>query len=204
MASERRILIAVPERFVGDRVIVRPFTDDDAAPLFAAIQESRAHIQPWLPWADQHQSVDDTVEFIRRTQARWILRDGFGMGIFSRQEGAFLGGIGLDVVNWDVRAFDIGYWVRKSAQGHGYVSEATRLLTTFAFTSLKARRVAIRCDARNTRSKAIPERLGYVYEGCLRRSELDTTGQPFNMLVFAMIPEDYRKARATWPQANRS
>src|SRR5438128_7039220 len=117
MASERHILIAVPERFAGHRVIVRPFGDDDAAPLFAAIQESRAHIQPWLPWADQHQSVDDTLEFIRRTQARWILREGFGMGIFSRQEGRFLGGIGMDVVSWEVRAFDIGYWVRQSAAG---------------------------------------------------------------------------------------
>jgi RimJ/RimL family protein N-acetyltransferase len=202
MSSARRILIAVPDRFVGDRVIVRPFTDDDAAPLFAAIQESRAHIQTWLPWADQHHSVADTLEFIRRTQARWILRDGFGMGIFSRQEGTFFGGIGLDVVSWDVRAFDIGYWVRKSAEGHGYVSEATRLVTTFAFAPLKARRVTIRCDARNTRSKAIPERLGYVYEGCLRRSELDTIGQPFDMLIFAMIPEDYQKARAAWRQQN--
>ena len=124
MSSEQHILIAVPERFVGDCVIVRPFTDAAAAALFAAIQESRTHIQPWLPWADQHQSVDDTLAFIRRTQARWILRDGFGMGIFARQEGTFPGGIGLDVVSWDVRAFDIGYWVRKSAEGHGYVSLA--------------------------------------------------------------------------------
>ena len=203
MSSERHILMAVPDRFVGDRVVVRAFTDDDAAPLFAAIQESRTHIQPWLPWADQHRSVADTLEFIRRTQARWILRDGFDMGIFSRREHTFLGGIGLGVVNWDVPAFDIGYWVRKGAEGQGYVGEATRLVTTLAFRTLKAQRVAIRCDARNARSKAIPERLGYVYEGCLRRSELDTSGRPFDMLVFAMIPEDYHKARAAWPQANR-
>jgi|SRR5947209_9882182 len=203
MSSERRILMAVPDRIVGDRVIVRPFTDDDAAPLFAAIQESRAHIQPWLPWADQHHSVADTLEFIRRTHARWILRDEFGMGIFSRREHTVLGGIGLGVVTWDVPAFEIGYWVRQVAEGHGYVGEATRLVTTFAFKTLKAQRVAIRCDARNARSRAIPERLGYVYEGCLRRSELDTADRPFDMLVFAMIPEDYQKARAAWPQANR-
>jgi RimJ/RimL family protein N-acetyltransferase len=68
-------------------------------------------------------------------------------------------------------------------------------MTCFAFEVLEARRLVIRCDTRNLRSKAVPERLGYVLEGCLRNSQMDTSGRPADMLVYAMTPQDYERAR---------
>jgi ribosomal-protein-serine acetyltransferase len=198
MTHERSILIDIPGELIGDRIVVRPFRDADAERVYAAIQESVDHLRPWLPWADRHQSIDDTREFIRRTQADLFLRDSFAMGIFSRTDGRFLGGCGLGSRGWMIPAFEMGYWIRKSAEGHGYVIEAVRLMTCFAFEVLEARRLVIRCDTRNLRSKAVPERLGYVLEGCLRNSQMDTSGWPADMLVFAMTPEDYDRARTTW------
>jgi RimJ/RimL family protein N-acetyltransferase len=129
-----------------------------------------------------------------------MLRTEFSMGIFARETGSFLGGAGLHIQSWDIPAFEIGYWIRKSAEGHGYVSEAARLLTTFAFEGLGAQRLVIRCDARNTRSAAIPRRLGYVLEGTHRRADLDPEGQPRDTMVFAMLREEYTQARVAWPQ----
>lgn len=199
MPHERPILLDIPERFVGERVVARPFSDADAVQVHDAIQESIEHIRPWLPWYDTHGTLDDTREYIRNTVGRWMLREGLEMGIFSRDDGTFLGGIGLHIRSWHIPAFEIGYWVRQSAEGHGYVSEATRLLTTFAFEGLGARRVMIRCDARNTRSAAVPQRLGYVLEGALRCDGLDTAGQARDTLIYAMIRDDYERARTAWP-----
>ena len=117
------------------------------------------------------------------------------MGIFLGADDSFLWGCGLQVHNWKVPSFEIGYWLRATAEGHGYMTEAVRLLTSFAFEVLHAQRVMIRCDDRNTRSKAIPERLGYVFEGCMRNAEIGTSGEPFNALVYSMIPDEYGKAR---------
>lgn len=198
MPEERAILREVPEQLVGPRVVARRYTDADAAPLHEAIQESIEHLRPWMPWYDKHQSHEDTLEYVRRTQARWITREELGMGIFARDDGAVIGGTGLHVHGWDIPCFEIGYWVRRSLEGHGYITEAVRLLAVCAFEQLHAQRLAINCDARNLRSKAIPERLGFVYEGCLRHEGLDTAGQPFDLLVYAMIPDDYERARAAW------
>src|SRR5262249_47762762 len=151
-------------------------TDADAELLYAAILESLSHLQPWLPGFNEEQSIDDTRVFIRRSQAQWLLGEAFRMAIVARTlpaapsqtaeraegDGLLLGGIVLHPRDWKVPSFEISYWLRRSAEGQGYMSEATRLLTSFAFEGLGAQRLMISCDARNVRSKAVPERLGYV------------------------------------------
>ena len=42
---------------------------------------------------------------------------------------------------------EIGYWLRKSRWGSGYMIEATNAVSDFAMNMLKANRVEIRCDA---------------------------------------------------------
>ena len=46
----------------------------------------------------------------------------------------------------------IGYWIRVSAQGQGYVTESVRLLCKLAFITSAAQQVSIQCEAANTRS----------------------------------------------------
>jgi RimJ/RimL family protein N-acetyltransferase len=192
VSDSRPITLELPDELVGPRVVIRCFRDDDSPALWEAIDESRDSVGRWLPWVNAYQSVDDLLPFIRETQAKWILRENFGLGIFDRGTGRLFGGCGLRPGDWQIRSFEIGYWIRLSAAGNGYVTEAVRVLTTFAFDCLEANRVQIRMDVRNARSRAIPERLGFVYEGCQRRSLPDVNGQPRDVAVFALIPDDYR------------
>lgn len=190
-----KTLIPLFEELRGPRVVVRPYRLEDADALFAAVAESRQHIWPWMPWGDQHQTVDDSRDFILRTQAMWLLREDMTVGFFEASSERYLGGSGLHPRGWDVPAFEIGYWIRASAEGHGYVAETVRLLTDFAFESLGAQRVMIRCDARNTRSAAVAERLGFVREAHLRNEVRTHTDSALrDTLVFSLVPSDPR-----WP-----
>ena len=58
---------------------------------------------------------------------------------------------------------EIGYWLRPDAVGRGVMTAVARSLTATAFTLDGITRVAIRCDAANERSAAIPKRLGFVH-----------------------------------------
>ena len=193
---KHKTLIPLFEELRGPRVVVRPYRLEDADALFAAVAESRQHIWPWMPWGDQHQTVDDSRDFILRTQAKWLLREDMTVGFFEASSERYLGGSGLHPRGWDVPAFEIGYWIRASAEGHGYVAETVRLLTDFAFESLGAQRVMIRCDARNTRSAAVAERLGFVREARLRNEVRTHTDSALrDTLIFSLIPSDPR-----WPE----
>ena len=198
MGIDRPFLIDIPAEWRGPRSVLRRWRDEDAPALFEAVVDSREHVRQWEPWADTYQSIDDATEFIRRQSGHWALHEHLGFGIFAPADGGLLGGIGLHIRDLRVPAFEIGYWIRRTAAGQGYVSEATRMITSFAFDRLGARRVMIRCDARNVRSARVPERVGYVREARLRCETIATDGAIRDTLVYAMIREDYERARASW------
>lgn len=191
---KHRSQIAFFDTLDGPRVRIRPFVAGDAEDQFAAIEESRERIQRWLPWVPRYESVDDSRDTIARMQARWLLREDFDAGIFRRETGALLGGIGFHPRNWEAGYFVIGYWLRTSAEGHGYVTEAVHLLTEFAFTALSAHRVEITCDARNERSAAVAERAGFVREARLRNARRGADGALSDTLIFALTDQDERTA----------
>jgi RimJ/RimL family protein N-acetyltransferase len=197
MAPLPQVLVDLPEALIGPRVVVRPYAEAEAGVVSHAVEESRATLARWMPWAKQYQSPEDYLVSIRRWRANWLLREDLVMGIFDRQNGGLLGGTGLHRIDWTIRRFEIGYWLRDAYVGKGYVSEAVQVLTRFAFDRLAANRVEIRMDVRNARSRAVPVRLGFVHEGCLRRALPDVEGQPRDIDVFAVVREDYE--RLSWP-----
>ena len=69
-----------------------------------------------------------------------------GTGLHDR-----LGGGGLE----------IGYWLAPAATGRGLMTRIAGHLTDLALAFDGIERVEIHCDAANSKSAAIPERLGY-------------------------------------------
>ena len=183
-------LIPLFEELRGERVLVRPYREKDAEALFEAMNESRDHLRPWLPFADEHQSVEESRNWIIHQMAQWLLRDDLMLSIWELSTGRYLGGTGLHPLDWKIGYFEIGYWLRAAAEGYGYVTEAVQLLTNYALNSLQANRLEIRCDELNVRSAAVPKRLGYLLEGRLRNHLATTDGRLRTTLIFSLIPTD--------------
>ena len=188
--SEYRTLIPLFDELRSERITVRPYRESDAEALQEAVDESREYIRPWLPFADAHQTVEESRDWIIQQEALWLLREDMIVGLWENATGRFLGGSGLHIHDWRSRYFEIGYWLRPSAAGHGYMTEAVQLLTDYAFDHLEANRVQIRCDERNIRSAAIPRRLGFVLEGILRDDRLTADGQLSGTMIFSLIRRD--------------
>ena len=208
MTTRHPTLIPLPEELRSPRLLLRPFRPDDADQVFAAVDESRAHLGAWMAWVDDHVSVDNSRDWCTRCAANWLLRTELTVGVFAAASGRYLGCVSLHDPDWDLRAFGIGYWLRASAIGQGYATEAVRMLVDLAVGSLAARRVELRCDARNEPSRRVAERVGFVLEGQLRNAVLAPDGQPADVLVFALIPDDSRlrlaqgfATRSTWAPA---
>lgn len=184
------LLVPFETIFRGDHVMLRAWREVDAPALQAAVASTRDHLRPWMHVADQHQTVEETRAWIVRSRARWLLREGMSYDIWSPDGASLYGGFGIYPDRWDVPAFEISYWLRIDAEGHGYVTEAASLLTDYLLTQHGAQRVQIRCDARNTRSAAVPRRLGYTLEGTLRHAERAIDGTLETTLIFARTPGD--------------
>lgn len=143
--------------------------EQHAEPLFAMVDVERERLRTWLPWVDRTRKADDVRAYIQDSLRRFA--EGTSMIVGIRYKGDIVGGSGLriDVAN---HRCEIGYWLAGAYEGRGIVTRTARALTAYAIRELGLHRIEIRCATGNLRSGAIPERLGFVYEGTFRESFL--------------------------------
>jgi RimJ/RimL family protein N-acetyltransferase len=186
MTVKSPLLIELPMPITTERLIIRPSENGEGGIISEAVLESFDQLEPWIPWARQKPTAEDSEIALRQANARWISREDLRLGIYDKKTGQYLGGTGFHRMNWQIPRLEIGYWIRNSAVGRGYVSEAANALTQYGFKELKAKRIEIRCDSRNKKSWAVAERLGYKLDACLKNSESGFTGDgPVDMNVYA-------------------
>lgn len=165
------LLIDFPEEFSTERLLIRTAKPGDGKAVFEAINASIDELKPWMPFAQNEQSEQDVEANIRKAYINFLKREDLRLLVFLKETGELVASSGLHRINWSVPKFEIGYWIDSRFSGKGLMTEAVNGVTDFAFRELKARRVEIRCDERNQKSRAIPERLGYSLEGILKNDD---------------------------------
>lgn len=166
------ILLDFPNQFYTERLLLRMPLPGDGKVVYQAIQSSLNEIKEWMPWAHDEQTEEDVEVNMREAHAKFLTREDLRLHIFNRETGEFIGSSGLHRINWNIPKVEIGYWIDTRYSGKGYITEAAEAITKFAFTELNAKRVEIRCDSKNIKSRAIPERLGFTLEGILKNDEM--------------------------------
>jgi RimJ/RimL family protein N-acetyltransferase len=86
-----------------------------------------------------------------------------------------LGAAGLNVIDWDKRAADLGYWLAAPARGRGFASRAVQLVAGWAFETLGLERLELRAQEHNHASRAVAGRTGFepVPAPVIHRPECD-------------------------------
>ncbi|ACZ40423.1 GNAT family N-acetyltransferase [Sphaerobacter thermophilus] len=189
------ILRDFPEQFETERLLIRAPLPGDGAEVNAAILESLDRLRPWMEWVHPVPSVDDTEANIRQARADFLTRTELRLHLYEKTTGAFVGSSGLHRIDWRVPKMEIGYWVRTRYEGQGYVTEAVRGITRFAFETLGARRVEIRCDANNARSARVAERAGYRLEARLRSEAITPSGALRDTLIYALLADEWERGK---------
>ncbi|HUS93432.1 MAG TPA: GNAT family protein, partial [Phycisphaerae bacterium] len=78
-------------------------------------------------------------------------------------------------------------------RGKGYAKEATHLLLAYAFHELALRRVFLRTAGFNLHNIRLNEKVGFKFEGILRRAHL-LDGTPIDIALMSMLRAEYLRA----------
>jgi len=157
------------EHQVDDNISLRLLAPRYADTLFALVDSNRQHLRHWLPWLDENVDVSDSLCFIQSTRKQFADNSGFVAGIWYCDE--LVGVIGHNRIDWENRIGWPGYWLAEGFQGKGIMTKSCRALANHSFTELNLNRIDIRCAVENSKSRAIPERLGFRQEGVVRQAE---------------------------------
>lgn len=153
---------------VSDSVQLSLLNEADAPSLFALTHQNRERLREWLPWLDTVQREEDTLQFIRASKAS--AEAGKELVYAIRHQGVVTGVITLFLEKRN-RCATIGYWLGKEHEGQGLIVRSCVVLLSHIFLHLEYHRAEVRVAPANTRSRAIPQKLGFRIDGTLRDSE---------------------------------
>lgn len=182
--------VVEPVELETPRLVLRPYRDDFAKPLFAAARESVGTIGPWMPWCHAGYSEADAASWATRSQLAWREGEEFAFAIFDRA-GRFVGGTGINHVNALHNLANLGYWIRESRQREGLAVESTIAVAKFGFEVLRLTRIEIVAAEGNRPSRRVAEKAGARFE-CLARNRLFIRGAPVTAAVHSLVPDDLR------------
>ncbi|HEY3375967.1 MAG TPA: GNAT family N-acetyltransferase [Armatimonadota bacterium] len=183
-------------------IFQHPLTEDTALRLleprhaeecFALIDANRARLQIWLDWVERTNSVDDRRAYCKLALEQCAQGRSLVVGIWHR--GRFAGTVGLEDINTFAGTAEIGYWLGEEFQGHGLVTNTCRAIIAHAFGTLGLNRLQIRVQPINSRSRAIPQRLGFRREGTLRQVGRILDNR-IDLEVYSLLREDWAGAAA--------
>ena len=190
-----------PRELKTERLILRPLTSRDAPGLLEAVTASYPELHRWMPWAKAPYGIDDARRFCAFARRRFEEGVDFHVLLVLADDRRIIGSAGVQTRDPDVPSFEIGYWLDTAFVGRGFVTEAVRTLTHFAFDRLGGRRVELRIDDSNRRSQAVAERLGYEWEATCKSDHRDNLGAVGDTRIYAMFGASQSAPAASYPAA---
>lgn len=143
-----------------ERLILRPWTFDDAESLYKYAKDDRVGlIAGWYP----HKSVDESRQIIND-----VLSAAGTYAVVLKETNEPVGSIGLMMkensnLNLKENEAEIGYWIGVPYWGQGLIPEATKEIIRYAFEELNIETLWCGYFDENEKSKRCQEKCGFKY-----------------------------------------
>ena len=143
-----------------ERLILRPWEEDDAESLYEYAKDER--VGPAAGWPP-HISVENSREVIRN-----VLSEPETYAVCLKEDNKPIGSIGLMIGKRSNLAIpenegEIGYWIGVEFWGRGLIPEAVREMIRYAFDELHLAKLWCGYFDGNEKSKRCQEKCGFVY-----------------------------------------
>lgn len=147
--------------FETERLILRPWSEEDAASLYKYACD--AEVGPPAGWPPH-----DSVEFSRQV-IREVFSAPYTFAVVLKETGEPVGCCGLvpDGARPDehigVNDAEIGYWIGRPFWGNGLIPEAVRCLMQFCFCRLNMNSLWVAFNETNQKSRRVAEKCGFSF-----------------------------------------
>ncbi len=124
-----------------------------------------------------------------KKDADWFLETGSSANAsvtkVIQYQGEFVGIIGITPqTGWKKHIAEIGYWIGEPYWGKGITAEALKMMSNFAFSELKHKKLFAPVLAPNKKSMRVLEKCDYILEGVLKQ-EVFKDGHYFDVYHYS-------------------
>lgn len=161
--------MALPELIRTPRLLLRPWHADDAGTLLPVLRANHEHLGPWIPsHVAKAVPLPELAIRLAGFAADFAAARSYRYALRTLDDTHLCGEVALfprdttgRVPLWAADRVELGYWLDAAVTGRGLATEAAGALLDVAATLPRMTHAEIRCDAANTPSAAVPQRLGF-------------------------------------------
>ena len=130
--------------------------------------EIRKNMHPGVPFpfteTEEQEWLAQNISMRSDARYTFAVRKNEGSG----QLGHYIGGCGINKLDWKNSVATLGIMLQRNYLGKGYGTEAMQLLLRFVFEEMNINKAALQVFSFNQRAIRSYEKCGFVQEGCLR------------------------------------
>jgi RimJ/RimL family protein N-acetyltransferase len=182
---------------IGDRVYLRQVVREDAENYYHWLNDQET--TKWMQRGIYPTSIEDCREYIGSMQSKdcmhlaIIRKDKEIKTNLPAEYGCHIGNIALLNIHPTFRTAEISIIIGdKQSRGHGYGTEAIRLLVDHAFTRINLNRLQAGMVTKNGSSQGAFMNAGFQQEGILRQVYY-CEGKYQDVAIMSILKEDWRK-----------
>ncbi len=167
-------------------LLLRPWRDADAPVVLRGLTDPE-----FRRWNTTKSSFTDEADALRYVQERtrgWRRGDLASFAVL--EDGAVLGSVALNRLDWWMRSGRASYWTLPEARGRRVASRALEACSRWALCELGLHRLELGHAIGNTASCAVARNCSYALEGTLRGAMLDPDGGFREMHLHARVADD--------------
>ncbi|WP_433309228.1 GNAT family N-acetyltransferase [Micromonospora sp. CA-269861] len=176
---------SIKPTLTGERVILRPFVDDDLDTFRAVVADPEVARLTGSPADD----APDEERMRAWYGSRNAQTDRLDLAVVDRATGACVGEVVLNDWDPDNRNCNFRTLLAAAGRDRGLGTEAVRLVVGHGFERLGLHRISLEVFAFNPRARRVYEKVGFVAEGVLRQVLHDGDGWVDATLMSILAPE---------------
>jgi RimJ/RimL family protein N-acetyltransferase len=184
------------DQISADSLVLHRYRAAHAPVVWEAIEQSRATLQAWVPEVAGLRTLEQVATGLGSLEDAWVDGRKLVYAVFRRQEGSFVGEVGVYAFDWSRGAATIGLWLRDSAQGCGYGTLALAALTSHTQEALMLKMLEARVHPANDRSRRLMLRAGFQLIGSAAAMP-ESEGDVPEVLVYRRLAADLTRHRGT-------
>lgn len=172
----------------SERIELMPPSMEQAETILEAVLESENELNEFLFWVPDALTLADSLKNTLRAinhfeKSEKVLR----FVIIDKYQQHLVGVISLIIFDQVNSHYEVGYWLRSTAVGKGYASEAIKLLETYALSEFKAKKMMITTALTNVKSQAVALRCGYEQEAILTDVRQLPSGKIDSTVIYSKL-----------------
>lgn len=171
----------------SERLLFRQFIMDDAKEILSI--RSNPEVMSFMD-STPHISIEDSEKFVANNIDAYQKCNGFFWAIVEKSSGAFVGDFSYWNIDKKNNRGEIGYTLKPSAWGKGYMKETMETLLHFGLHELQLHSIEANINPSNESSRKALLRMGFQKEAYYRENYY-YNGQYLDSEIYSLLKSDF-------------